>query len=88
MSVAISQNVPAYRRNFGPLREWMKIAVAHAVCRLGMQFRGVIPSNGMECGASTGGGVTGHRSPIDQCALDDVSDHHRLTDAQCSVPVP
>ena len=55
-----------------PLREWMKIAVAQAVCRLGMQLRGVIPSYGIGCGAVIGGGVCGHR----------------LATAHCTPPVP
>ena len=50
----------------------MKIAVAHAVCRLGMQLRGVISSNGIGCGVLIGGGVSGHR----------------LATAQCPPPVP
>ncbi len=43
-----------------PLREWMKSVVAHAVCRLGMQLRGVMSSNGIACGAPPGGRVSGH----------------------------
>ncbi|BFO18048.1 hypothetical protein SHKM778_44360 [Streptomyces sp. KM77-8] len=66
----------------------MKIAVAHAVCRLGMQLRGVIPSKDMECGVSTGGSVRGQMSATAQAALGRMSGAHRLTSAQCSVPVP
>ncbi len=65
--MATSQNVPANRRNRGPLREWMKIAVAQAVCRLGMQLRGVISSYGIGCGVVSGSGVFGHRSATAQC---------------------
>ncbi len=65
--MAISQKTPAYRSARGPLREWMKIVVAHAVCRLGMQLRGVISLNGMCCGVTTEGGVFGHRFATAQC---------------------
>lgn len=66
----------------------MKIAVAHAVCRLGMQLRGVILSNGMECGADIGGGVCGHRFATAQCPSLGICGDHRAIDAQWSVPVP
>ncbi len=46
------------------MREWMKMTVAHAVCRLGMQLRGVTPSYVNGCGAETGGSVCGHRLAI------------------------
>lgn len=57
MRVATSQNVPANRMPREPLREWMNSVVAHAVCRLGMQLRGVMSSNGIACGAPAGGSV-------------------------------
>ena len=86
--MAISQNVPATRSRRGPLREWMKIAVAQAVCRLGMQLRGVTVSKGMECGADIGGGISGHRFATAQCPSLGIWGDHRAMDAQWSVPVP
>ncbi len=66
----------------------MKIAVAQAVCRLGMQLRGVMPSNGMGSGGSVAGSVRGQRSATAQGSLGGRCGAHRLTDSQCAAPVP